>query len=68
MSGNNYYLFIAKYSNGAQKLGQDKGGVKEGEKIMTFERKKQGWENVTAGRINEQIYGEGKKIAVCFAL
>lgn len=68
MSGNNYYLFIAKCSNGAQKLGKDKGEVKEREKIMTFERKKQGWENVTAERINERIYGGGKKITDCFAL
>lgn len=35
---------------------------------MTSERKKQGQENVTARRINEQIYGEGKKITFFCAL
>jgi len=30
---------------------------------MTFERRKQGQENMAAGRINEQIYVKGKMTA-----
>lgn len=35
---------------------------------MTSKRKKYGQENVMARRINEKIYGEGKKTTFFFAL
>lgn len=60
LTGNNYSLFIPKYSNDAWKLGKDKGDVKEnGEDNDIWEEK------ARTGKydsMEEEIYGEGKKI------